>query len=188
MVTKASPVAVPPLIRLGRWADRIGLSRKLAIALTVAALASGLATYGALSGSGPLDPDAQTVLILLNVDLVLVLVLSAVVLRRLVGLWIERRRGSAGSRLHTRLAALFSVVAVAPAIIVAVFSVLFLNLGVEGMMIAGAIGGGSVSEIPLIDQVYRTCLLVGRLGRVEFDGRRRARPEGHVDVGRHQPG
>ena len=42
-----------------------------------------------------------------------------------------RRRGSAGSRLHGRLVALFSVVAVAPAIVVAVFSVMFLHYGLE---------------------------------------------------------
>ncbi len=131
MLTEASNPPLALLGRLGGWAGRVGLSRKLAIALTVAALVSGMATYGALSGSGPFGPDALTVLVLLNIDLALVLLLSAVVLRRVVRLWIERRRGSAGSRLHTRLAGLFGVVAVAPAIIVAVFSALFLNLGVE---------------------------------------------------------
>ena len=117
--------------RLKQWVARVRLSRKLAGTLAVAALVSVLATAGALTGSGPFGPDPRTILVLLNVNLVLILVLSALVLRRLVELWIERRRGSAGSRLHVRLAALFSVVAVAPVILVALFSALFLNLGIE---------------------------------------------------------
>ena len=113
------------------WAGRMGLARKLAIALTVAAIASGIATYVALTGSTPFGPDPTTILILLNINLVLLLLLGAVVARRIVQVWAERRRGSAGSRLQIRLVVLFSLVAVTPAIIVAVFSVLFFNSGIE---------------------------------------------------------
>ena len=45
--------------------------------------------------------------------------------------WVERRRGSAGSRLHVRLVLLFSVVAVTPTIVVAVFATAFFNLGIQ---------------------------------------------------------
>ena len=113
------------------WAGRMGLARKLAIALTVAAIASGIATYVALTGSTLFGPDPTTILILLNINLVLLLLLGAVVARRIVQVWAERRRGSAGSRLQIRLVVLFSLVAVTPAIIVAVFSVLFFNSGIE---------------------------------------------------------
>ena len=51
--------------------------------------------------------------------------------RRLVRLWLERQRGLAGSKLHGRLVALFAVVAVTPAIIVSLFSVVFLGSGLE---------------------------------------------------------
>lgn len=117
--------------RLEDWARRVGLGGKLAIALAIAAALSGLATYAAWSGSTPLEPNPQHVLILLVVDLVLLLSLGAVVARRLVRLWVERRSGSAGSRLHVRIVALFSLVAVTPAIITAVFSALFFHLGVQ---------------------------------------------------------
>ena len=126
-----TPVGVPLWVRAGRWASRVGLSRRLALPLTIAALLSGVATYGALTGSVSLGLGAQAVPVLLYIDLVLVLLLCVIVLGRVVQLGMERRRGSAGSRLHIRLATLFSVVAVAPAIIVAVFSVLFLNLGIQ---------------------------------------------------------
>lgn len=132
MATAAPDRAAWLATRLGRWATAVRLSRKLAPTLAMGALASGLATYGVLrSGAGALAPDPKTVLILLLVDLVLLLLLGTVVLWRLVQLWIERRRGSAGSRLHVRLVALFSLVAIVPTILIAVFSVLFFNLGLD---------------------------------------------------------
>ena len=80
---------------------------------------------------GTVSTDPQTILILLNVDLVLLLSLGALVASQLVKLLIERRRGAAGARLHTRMAALFSLVALTPTIVVAVFSALFLHFGMQ---------------------------------------------------------
>ena len=117
--------------RLAAWSRRHGLPRLLAIALASAAVLSGAITYAAMSGSAPFAPDPQTILILLNIDLVLLLSLGALVASRLVRLRIERRRGAAGARLHTRMAGLFSVVAMTPTIVVAVFSALFLHFGMQ---------------------------------------------------------
>src|SRR5690606_31849601 len=64
-------------------------------------------------------------------DLALLLLLGVVVARRLVMLWSERRRGSAGSRLHARLVVMFSLAAMVPAILVGTFSALFFTLGVD---------------------------------------------------------
>src|SRR5581483_11366493 len=89
-------------------------------------------TYGAITGMPPFGPDPGTVLWLLDLNLVLVLALGVVIAKRLVEVWVERRRGLAGSRLHVRLVVLFAVVAVTPAIVVAIFSALFLNRGLQG--------------------------------------------------------
>ena len=91
------------------WGRRHNLGRKFAVALTVAALGSAFATYAAMTGSSPLGAHPHTVLILLQIDLVLFLILGLVVAKNLVRLWIERRRGQVGSRLHTRLVVLFSL-------------------------------------------------------------------------------
>jgi len=121
-----------PTTGLMALARRWGLSGKLALALAIAAVVSGIATYGAVTQSStPFGPDPATVAVLLLVDLVLLLLLGALVSSRLVRMWIARRQGSAGSRLHTRLVALFSIVAVAPAIVVGIFSVLFFDLGIQ---------------------------------------------------------
>ena len=84
-------------------ASGIGLWRKLAVALAAAALASGIATYLALTGTPPFGPRVRAVVSLLNLDLVLLLALAAIVAKRLVEVWLERRRGLAGSRLQIRL-------------------------------------------------------------------------------------
>src|SRR5580658_430452 len=117
--------------QVGTWAGRFGLPRKIAIALATAAVAAGIATYLALTGAPPFGPRPVVVLSLLNLDLVLLLALAALVTKRLVEMWAERRRGLAGSRLHVRLVVLFSLIAVLPTIIVAVFSYLFLSFGIE---------------------------------------------------------
>jgi two-component system nitrogen regulation sensor histidine kinase NtrY len=117
------------------WARRVGLGNKLTAALTIVVLVSVMITYMAMTGTAPFSRD--DVLVLLNVNLILVLVLGIVVVRRLVELWGGRRRGLAGSRLHVRLVVLFGLVAAAPAVVVAVFSALFINLTVEGWFSQG---------------------------------------------------
>src|SRR5712675_266635 len=113
------------------WTGGIGVWRRLAVALAAAALASGIATYLALTGAPPFGPRPTLVLSLLNLDLVLLLALAAVVAKRLFEVRAERRRNLAGSRLQVRLVGLFSLIAVLPTIIVAVFSYLFFSFGVE---------------------------------------------------------
>jgi two-component system nitrogen regulation sensor histidine kinase NtrY len=117
--------------RVRTWTGGVGAWRKIGIALAAAALASGIATYLALTGAPPIGPRPVLVLALLQLDLVLLLALAALVAKRLVKVWAERRRGLAGSRLQVRLVGLFSLIAVLPTIIVAVFSYLFFSFGVE---------------------------------------------------------
>ena len=97
----------------------------------LAAVVSGVVTVVAWTGSAEFGPDPETVIVLLYLDTVLLLLLGAIVVRQLVRVWAERRRGLAGSGLHVRIVILFSLVAVTPAILVAVFSALFLNFGIQ---------------------------------------------------------
>ena len=52
-------------------------------------------------------------------------------------LWAERRSGRAGARLHVRLVAWFGAIAVVPAILVAIFAAVTLNLGLDACSPAG---------------------------------------------------
>ena len=118
--------------QLSRWAGRVGLAKRLAVALSLAAIAAGFATYAALTETAPFGgSNPRTVTLLLILDMVLLLLLGALVARRIVQIWIGHRRGMAGSRLHVRLVAVFSLLAVAPAIVVAAFSAIFFYVGVQ---------------------------------------------------------
>lgn len=114
----------------GLWV-RLRVGRILTVALPILALSAAIATYAMLTGVGPLGGRPSHVLLILNLDLILLLALAAVVLLRIVRLWLARRRGSAGSRLHVRLSVLFGLVAVTPTIIILLFSVLFFDFGIQ---------------------------------------------------------
>lgn len=107
------------------------LSSGLAFLLLTLAMLAGAGTYAAFTGIPPFGGDAETLVIMVYLDLALLGLLAIVIARRVVALWSDRRRGSAGSRLHVRLVALFSALSVTPAIVVSLFSLLFFDLGVE---------------------------------------------------------
>ena len=117
--------------RFKAWARRVDLERKLAFALVIAAVTSGLATLLYSTGHTDFRPNPVVVVLLLVLDGILLLLLGLMVALHLVKVWVERRRGLAGSGLHMRLVLLFGLVAVTPAILVAVFSALFLNFGIQ---------------------------------------------------------
>ncbi|MBI0535011.1 PAS domain-containing sensor histidine kinase [Roseomonas sp. KE2513] len=114
-----------------RLADML-LGRVMTLALAMGALLLGVASFAVLSGGnpfGPTSPSQTAVLVFFNAAVVLLLMASLA--GRLVRVWAERRRGSAGSRLHVRLVMLFGVVAVVPALLVAVFAAFFFELGIQ---------------------------------------------------------
>ena len=122
----------PLLTRLQLWGRRVGFERKLARFVVAASVIAGLATVATMTGSAQAQgPDTKLIIVLLYIDLVLLLILGVIVARRLVTVWTERRRGLAGSKLHIRFVVLFSLVAATPAVLVAIFSALFLNFGVQ---------------------------------------------------------
>ncbi|MFP4314238.1 MAG: ATP-binding protein [Alphaproteobacteria bacterium] len=99
--------------------------------LMVAGIVSGFATYAALSEAPPFGNSPNTVIWLLNFDLIILLLLVAVIANKIVTLWSGRKRGLAGSHLHVRLVYTFSILAAAPAIIMTVFSAYFFHFGVQ---------------------------------------------------------
>ncbi len=102
-----------------------------AFGVAILVIASGGLTYAIVTGGVAYTPTSSVMLGLLLVNLALVLSLGALIAWRLTRLWTERKSGAAAARLHVRLVAMFSAVAVIPAIFVAVFAVLTLNLGIE---------------------------------------------------------
>jgi two-component system, NtrC family, nitrogen regulation sensor histidine kinase NtrY len=119
----------PRRSRLGRLVDLL-LGKAATMVLAALALGVGIATFGLLARSpGNVRPDIGVGLVLAN--LVSLLLLGAALAGRLTLVWVERRRGSAGSRLHVRLVLLFSGIAVAPTILVACFATAFFHFGIQ---------------------------------------------------------
>jgi two-component system, NtrC family, nitrogen regulation sensor histidine kinase NtrY len=115
-------------------ASRLGnilLGRAVTIALVVLALAVGISTFIMLARGAPWGVSAGAGVGLVLANLSLLLLLGAVLAGRLTRVWAERRRGSAGSRLHVRLVVMFSGVAIAPSIAVAGFAVAFFHFGIQ---------------------------------------------------------
>ncbi len=125
--TLARPPRRTPFARL---AD-ILLGKMATLVLVAIALVLGFVTFVLLARGGPfgLRPKMGVGMVLANLSVLLGL--GAVLAGRLTRVWVERRRGSAGARLHVRLVMLFSVVAVAPTIVIAVFATAFFHFGIQ---------------------------------------------------------
>jgi two-component system nitrogen regulation sensor histidine kinase NtrY len=116
--------------RSRRIAD-ILLGRLVTLALATAAAGLGIGSFVIMSSGAPLAirPNLVTALVVSNLSVLLLL--GASLAGRLTRVWVERRRGSAGSRLHVRLVLLFSAVAVLPTIVVGVFATAWFSLGIQ---------------------------------------------------------
>ena len=120
----------PPPSRARHIAD-ILLGRMVTLALAATAAALGAGSFFFMSSGAPLAIRPHLVAALVVSNASVLLLLAASLAGRLTRVWVERRRGSAGSRLHVRLVLLFSVVAVIPTILVGVFATAWFSLGIQ---------------------------------------------------------
>ncbi|WP_374763884.1 sensor histidine kinase NtrY-like [Yunchengibacter salinarum] len=121
---------------MAKWmifARRFKLAGRLEILLSVMALVAAVTTYVAMSRkSAPFEvASGQTIRVLLIVNLVLLMALGAAVGRWFVRMWLARKAGAPGSRLHMRVTSAFIVIASVPPVIMAIFSALFLEFGIQ---------------------------------------------------------
>lgn len=99
--------------------------------LIIAGIICGVATYAAMNESPPFGNSPNSVIWMLNVDLIILLLLAAAIASKLVKVWSGRKKAVAGSHLHVRLVYTFSLLAAAPAIIMTIFSAYFFHVGVQ---------------------------------------------------------
>lgn len=113
------------------WAVRTRLRDKLVIALIIASVVSGIATYTAMTRAPFFGNDPTTILVLSLLDLTFIILLGTVVAHRVFMILRRRRRAQAGSKLQARIISVFTLLAVAPAMLVATFAAIFFYFGVE---------------------------------------------------------
>ena len=95
------------------------------------ALLSAFATFIVLADFTPISPTHDVVVTLLLVNATTVLLLLGVILREVWQVVQARRTGRAAARLHVRIVGLFSIIAAAPAILVAIVASVTLDRGLD---------------------------------------------------------
>lgn len=110
---------------------RLSLHRLLAPFAVGIALLSAFLTYIVLSGLTPIEPTQNVVYTFLLINAATILLLVAIITREVWQVVQARRRGRAAARLHIQIVALFSVIAVLPAMLVAVIANVTLDRGLD---------------------------------------------------------
>ncbi len=120
-----------PWGRVKLWARKVDLENKAVYVLFLALLVSGASAYALFTNAEPLSPTRDNLYIFVLFITILLLVLMTLVVRQVIHLWSAGQKGAAATRLHKRIVTLFSVVAITPTIIVAIFSVMFFEFGLQ---------------------------------------------------------
>jgi two-component system nitrogen regulation sensor histidine kinase NtrY len=110
--------------------------------------------------------DLDLLRVVLLVDLVYVLTVATLVIRTVIRTIAARRARSAGSELHLRLSGIFTLVALVPTVLVAVFATVTINLGLEGWFsdrVRSALGN-SVEAAQAYAQEHRDDLMTDARG------------------------
>src|SRR5471030_1427085 len=107
------------------------ITRLLGPVAVGAALLSALVTFVVLANLTPVAPTPEVTISLLLVNAFTDFVLLGVIAREVWLVVQARRRGQAAARLHVRIVGLFSVIAAAPAILVAVVANVTINRGID---------------------------------------------------------
>jgi two-component system nitrogen regulation sensor histidine kinase NtrY len=112
--------------------SRGGTLRKWLAPFAVAiALLSAFLTFIVLSGITPIEPTRHVVYSFLLINAATILLLVGIIVREVWQVVQARRRGRAASRLHIQIVSLFSVIAVLPAVLVAVVANVTIDRGLD---------------------------------------------------------
>src|SRR5437899_3396811 len=109
-----------------------GVLRKRVAPFAVAiALLPAFLTFMVLSGLTPMEPTRQVVYSFLLINAATILLLVGIIVREVWLVIQARRRGRAAARLHVQIVSLFSIIAVLPAVLVAVVANVTIDRGLD---------------------------------------------------------
>src|SRR6476469_11184803 len=107
------------------------LRRLLAPFAVGLALLSAFLTFVVLTGLTPIEPTRDVVVSFLLINGATILVLVGIIVREVWQMIQARRRGRAAARLHVQIVSLFSVIAVLPAVLVAIVANVTIERGLD---------------------------------------------------------
>ena len=125
--TTSAPPFDPSLAESGG-----GILRKWLAPFAVGiALLSAFLTFIVLAGLTPIEPTRQVVYSFLLTNTATILLLVGIIIREIWQVIQARRRGRAAARLHVQIVSLFSIIAVLPAVVVAIVANVTLDRGLD---------------------------------------------------------
>src|ERR1700687_670271 len=95
------------------------------------ALLSALLTFVVLTGLTRIEPTRDVVISFMLINAAVILLLVGIIIRELWQVVQARRRGRAAARLHVQIVGLFSVIAVLPAVLVAIVANVTIDRGFD---------------------------------------------------------
>jgi two-component system nitrogen regulation sensor histidine kinase NtrY len=107
------------------------LRRWLAPFAVGTALLSAFLTFVVLTGLTPIEPTREVVYSFLLINAATILLLVGIIVREVWQVVQARRRGRAAARLHVQIVSLFSVIAVLPAVLVAIVANITIDRGLD---------------------------------------------------------
>src|SRR5882724_1190765 len=107
------------------------LRRWFAPFAVVIALLSAFLTFVVLTGLTPIEPKRDVVYSFLLINAATILLLVGIIVREVWKVVQARRRGRAAARLHIQVVSLFSVIAVLPAVLVAIIANVTIDRGLD---------------------------------------------------------
>ena len=117
----------PSLVESRGWS----LWRLVAPFAVALALLSAFLTFVVLTGLTPIEPTREVVVSFLMINAAIILVLVGIIIREVWQVVQARRRGRAAARLHVQIVSLFSVIAVLPAVLVAIVANVTIDRGLD---------------------------------------------------------
>ncbi len=147
-------------------------------AATILFLGFILAIANIVVFSGGFGAASHSQNIVLGLDAVFILLLSAAIAWRVVMLFVARKRRSQGTRLHLRLASIFAVAALVPTLLVALFAAFTLDVWLENLFSdrIGSVLQNSLTTAEAYEQEHRdkiradVVLMAGDLNRFGRQG------------------
>src|ERR1700709_1478783 len=97
----------------------------------VLALLSACLTFVVLTGLTPIEPTRDVVVTFLMINAATILLLVGIIIREVWQVVQARRRGRAAARLHVQIVGLFSVIALLPAVLVAIVANVTIDRGLD---------------------------------------------------------
>src|SRR6478752_700411 len=105
--------------------------RLLAAFAVVLALLSACMTFLVLTGLTPIEPSPAVVYSFILINAATTLLLVGIIVREVWQVMQARRRGRAAARLHVQIVSLFSIIAVLPAVLVAIVANVTIDRGLD---------------------------------------------------------